>query len=351
MKNKLIVSASPHVTDKATTKRIMLDVCVALIPALIAGVFFFGFYALIIVLVSVLSAVFFEYIWNILRKNPKGKEDIKNIGFFKSLWNFLRKKPNTVSDCSCIVTGLILGLSLPPTVPLYVPVLGGFFAVVIVKMLFGGIGKNFANPAAAARVFLTLAFTQIMAKYILPITYNGFFDFFNFSTDVNTGATISTGATPLSGSPAGLLNLFLGNVGGSIGETSKLALISGGVYLLLRKIIGWEIPVVVIFSFAAFILIFKLDINAVLPGVLSGGLIFAAIFMATDYSTSPNTKIGAFIFAIIIGFFNAFLRHFSAFEEGISFAILLGNLSVPLIDRYIVKRPFGSKKEKKIKEH
>lgn len=345
-RDKLIVSSSPHITAKATTRNIMLEVCIALMPALIAGTVFFGIYAFTIVLISVLSAVFFEYIWNLLRKKPKEQESKKNLGFFKSIWNLLRKKPNTISDCSCIVTGLILGLSLSPTVPLYVPLIGGFFAVVIVKMLFGGIGKNFANPAVTARVFLTLAFTQIMGKFVLPITYNGVSDFFNFFTDVNTGATVLTGATPLSGANDSLINLFLGNIGGSIGETSKLALLIGGGYLLIRKIIGWEIPVILIFSFAAFTLVFKWDINAVLPEVLSGGLIFAAIFMATDYSTSPNTKRGIYIYAFIIGFFNAFLRQYSAMAEGISFAVLLGNLCVPLIDRYIRPKPFGFKTTK-----
>ncbi|MCL1901309.1 MAG: RnfABCDGE type electron transport complex subunit D [Firmicutes bacterium] len=318
-KEALIVTVSPHIRGGITTNRIMLDVLIALFPAFVASVVLFGARSILVTCVCVASCILCEWV------------------FEKAM-----KKPNTLGDLTACITGVLLAFSLPVSIPVWQAVFGSFVAIILVKQLFGGLGKNFANPAVTARVFLTLAFAQIMGKFVLPITYGGVSDFFNFNSI--TGE-ISTGATPLLGGN-NLLNLFLGNVGGAIGETSKLALLIGGGYLLISKIIGWEIPVVLIFSFAAFILIFKGDISAVLPEVLSGGLIFAAIFMATDYSTSPNTKIGVCIYAFVIGFFNAFLRRYSAMAEGISFAVLLGNLCVPLIDRYIIPKPFGSKKTK-----
>lgn len=317
---KLLMGASPHITDKISSKQIMIEVCLALFPALIAGTFFFGFYALLVVALCVCSCVLFEF-----------------------LYNLLRKKPQTIGDFSAVVTGLILGLNLPPRVPVYVPIIGGLFAIVIVKMLFGGLGKNFANPAATARIFLLLAWTGVMTTYILPVTFVS-------GAEIQTGASpIQTGATPLSGQNASLLNLFLGNVGGSIGETSALALIIGGGYLIARQIIDWKIPLTLILTFCLFTLIFKQDITTVLPAVLSGGLIFGAFFMATDYATSPNTTMGKIIFAATIGFIAVFIRQFSAMPEGLSFAIVLGNLIVPLLDKWIVPKPFGYVKEIKAK--
>ena len=319
---KLVMGTSPHIASKSSTPQIMVEVCIALFPALVAGVLFFGFYSLLVVALSIATCVLFEF-----------------------LFNLIRKRPQTINDFSAVVTGLILGLTLPPAVPVYVPIVGGIFAIVIVKMLFGGLGKNFANPAATARIFLVLAWTSIMSSYIPSVISSG--NLFSFA--VQSGATPSTGATPLASGEADLLKLFLGNTAGCIGETSALALIIGGAYLIVRKIIDWRIPLALILSFGLFTLIFKQDIFAVLPGILSGGVVFVSFFMATDYSTSPNTKIGRIIFAALIGFLNAFLRQFSAMTEGISFAIILANLVVPLIDKWIIPKPFGYVKLKKQK--
>lgn len=314
---KLIMHASPHITDKISTRQIMIEVCIALFPALVLGIVFFGFYVLLIVSLSITTCVLFEF-----------------------LYNLIRKKPVTIGDFSAVVTGLILGLILPPKVPFYFPIVGGFFAIVLVKMLFGGLGKNFANPAATARIFLLLAWTVAMTSYVLPFTYM---------------EPIRTGATPLHmNNPVSLLDLFLGNHGGSIGETSALALLVGGAYLTIRKIVDWKIPLTLILTFALFVLIFDQDITAVLPAVLSGGLIFGSFFMATDYSTSPNTFWGTLIYSFIIGFFAAFFRCFSRtesgfVEEGLCYAIVLGNLATPLLDKWIIPKPFGYKKPEVLK--
>ncbi|NLK17856.1 MAG: RnfABCDGE type electron transport complex subunit D [Clostridiales bacterium] len=315
---KFKVSSSPHIADDASVDRIMMDVVIALMPATVAGAIFFGFYALLLVLVSIAACVLFEY-----------------------LYDLLAKKMNSIWDLSAVVTGLLLGLNLPPRVPLYIPIIGAAFAIIIVKMLFGGIGKNFANPAIAARIFLTLAFMRSMTMYIAPMDYSGgffpaFFDIYD--------ATAT--ATPLRGGGADLLSLFLGNIGGCIGETSALALLLGGAYLLARRVISFEIPLIIIATVAAFTLIFKGNISAVLPALLSGGLLLGSIFMATDYSTTPNTARGAIIYALIVGAFTAIIRQYSDYPEGMSFAILLGNLCVPLIDKYIYPKNFGYSKER-----
>ncbi len=344
--DKYYVSVSPHITAKPTTKSIMLEVCIALIPAIIAAVYFFGFYSLFIIGVCVASTVFGEFIYNIIRK-----------------------KPRTIGDCSAVVTGVLLGLNLPVTVPFYVPIVGGLFAILVVKMLFGGIGRNFANPAITGRIFLVLAWASVMTKFVPPIDWSqGFGEGFKFFSCIlnGGGAEIDalTSATPLgvikgiggsaevngalSGGNISLLDMFLGRTGGTIGETSALALILGGIYLTVRKIIDWKIPVIYVSTVALFALIFG-GVQYILPSILGGGLLIGAIFMATDYATNPNTPLGTVIFAFGCGFITVIIRFFGAFPEGVSFAILLMNVVTPLIDKYIKPMPFGFIKPKKDK--
>lgn len=337
-----LVSTSPHVTSCKTTKSIMRDVFIALIPALIASIFIFGFYPLFICLLSVGSAVLAEY-----------------------LFNKMRKQPNTISDWSAVVTGMLVGLNLPPVVPFYVPIVGSFFAIMVVKCLFGGLGKNFANPAITARIFLVLAWGSIMTTYAVPIDLSkGFaemFTYFKYSLTSNDMLVIA-GATPLAGigykageslGNVDNLALFLGNVGGTCGEVSALALIIGGIYLVVRKVIKPTIPVIYILTVGLLTMAIKQDAGYFLPSILSGGLMLGAIFMATDYSTSPNTFVGQVIYALMLGILTTMFRMYSTLPEGVSFAILLMNICTPLIDKYIIPRPFGYKKpikEKKVKE-
>ena len=336
--NKLIVSVSPHIVSDSSTRKIMLDVCIALVPALISSIVFFGFYALFLVLLTVGSAVLGEF-----------------------LYNAIRKKPQTIGDCSAVVTGLLLGLNLPVTVPFYVPIIGGFFATMIVKMLFGGIGKNFANPAITARIFLLLAWTTFMTKFVPPIDIKNWggecWKYFNCALN-GGGEWISeiASATPLSAFKSGnndlnLLHMFLGYTGGSIGETCIPALLLGGIYLLAKRVIDWKIPTIFICTTVLFTLIFG-GVSAILPNLLGGGLFLGAFFMATDYSTTPNTKLGVCIFAFGCGFLTVLIRFFGGYPEGVSFAILLMNILTPLLDKWIVPKPFGfvrKKKEKPVK--
>jgi len=342
---RFIVSSSPHVGSTLSTRRIMIHVCIALSFCLIAGVVLYGFYSLFLVLLAVLSAV--------------GAE---------ALFCVITKKPLTIWDASAIVTGMIVGLNLPPTAPFYVPIVGSVFAIMVVKMLFGGLGKNFANPAATARVFLLLAWTSKMTAFINPLDYAGgkvtagdFFSF-RFIIDFIDKANYVTGATPLASikanaiagattADASLLDLLLGNVGGSIGEVCAIAIIVAGIYLIALKIIDWKIPVVYLVSCSLFTLIFyKSGWNYILPNLLSGGILFGAVFMLTDYASSPNTRWGTIIFSAGAGLITILIRRFGGMNEGVSFAILLMNLLVPLIDKACRPKPFGYKKPPKQKK-
>ena len=332
---KLLVTSSPHVGSSLTTRIIMLHVIIALSFPVIAGTVLYGFYALLVVGLSTAAAVFGEW-----------------------LFNKIRKKPDTVSDLSAVVTGIILGLNLPPTVAFYVPIVGGIVATMFVKMLFGGLGKNFANPAATARIFLLLAWGAQMMKYVNPIDYSAFTVenlFMGFTPD----AAYVTSATPLAGIKASaetgapefdLLAAFLGNIGGTIGETCKLAIILSAIYLLVFRIIDWKIPVGYFLSVAVCCLIFyRQGWNYILPGLMSGGVMFAGVFMLTDYTTSPVSRLGTWIFAVGAGILTVLIRRFGGMNEGVSFAILLMNLLTPLIDKATKPRPFGYTKPKKAK--
>lgn len=331
--SKFVVSASPHIVSPRNTKSIMLDVLIALIPAMMASIIFFGIRALVVTAICVLSCVAFEYL---SRK--------------------LMKRNNTVSDLSAVVTGVLLAFNLPVTIPLWVAIIGSFFAIVIVKQLFGGIGQNFANPAITGRIFLFVSFAVHMTTWVEPFYYLDKTDVVTKSTPLTNISTwlnpfyfldktdVVTTATPLFNMDnVKTLDLFLGNVGGCLGETSALALLIGGVYLVIRKVISPIIPATYIST--VFIFSFILGENP-FNQIFAGGLMLGAIFMATDYSTSPVTNKGKFIFAIGCGIVTIAIRLFGNYPEGVSFAILFMNIVCPLIDRYTMTKPFGLVKNK-----
>lgn len=312
MENRLSMSSSPHIRSDASTSRIMLDVIIALIPASVAGIYLFGIDAAVTILVCVASCVLFEY-----------------------LARRLLKRSNTVSDLSAAVTGLLLALNLPPSIPKWMAVVGSFFAIVVIKQLFGGLGQNFINPALGARVFLLVSYGTRMTQWTAPRGFDG--------TDAISAAT-PLGVLKEGGELPGYLDMFLGNIGGSIGETSALALIIGGFYLLVRKVISWEIPAIYIGTVA--LLSWILGPDGFMTGdplfhVLAGGLLLGAIFMATDYTTSPMTRKGAIIYAFGCGLLTVIFRLYTNMPEGVSYAIILMNSAVPLIDRHTVPKPFG----------
>lgn len=313
------VTASPHTISKETNRSIMIDVLIALLPSFIAGIVFFGLNAVYTVAVCMLFCYASEQIFNLCLKRP----------------------PTT--DLSCLVTGMILGLILPPKTPWYIPLVGSVFAIIFIKMLFGGVGKNIANPAATARVFLLLAFSTAMGSYLVPNAS----DFVHI--DGTTAPTyLGGGYASLNGSFMGvtgywgyILQLFFGHVGGSIGETSAIAILIGFIYLMARKVIDWRIPISYITSSALMTLICYQTAADVLPQLLSGGLLFGAVFMATDYATCPKFKHNRVLFGIFIGFMTIILRKFSNYPESVSFAIILANLFVPILDNFVLPLRFG----------
>lgn len=351
-----VVSASPQITSKGnSTRGIMTDVLIALVPSVIAAAFFFGYHVIINIIVCAVSCWGFELLYDLATKKAWNKDGLRN----SSVWNF-----------SCFVTAVLLALNLPATLNVWgmnvvsasgralfsfdtvlVCMLGSLVAIVLVKELFGGIGRNFANPALTARVFLFLTFA---AKFVASDT-------------IGIGFQASTGATWLGGdktaTPGVLYNLFTGNVGSAaVGETCVVAILLGYVYLSLRGTIDFRVPLMIIGWAALFALLFdgvaKQNLTGsalfynMLAHVMSGGLLFGAVFMATDYATSPNTFAGNCVFAFGIALFTVLIRTFAAYPEGVSFAVLIMNCVTPLIDRFIYPRPFGyvrPKKEKKAK--
>lgn len=303
MNSFLNVSSSPHVRGEDSTRRIMYRVALALLPASAFGVYRFGPYALAILAVSVGTALLAEYIFQILAKQKV-----------------------TVLDGSALVTGLLLGLNLPPTVPLWIPALGSLFAILFVKQFFGGIGQNFMNPALGARCFLLISFTGIMSDYAV----DGI-----------------SGATPLAqlaqGQQVDLAAMFTGFTGGCIGEVSVIAILIGAVYMLIRRVITWEIPVCYLASFAVFELLFGKtgDFMFMLAQLMGGGLMLGAFFMATDYVTSPITKKGRIVYGVLLGVLTGILRTYGASAEGVSYAIIISNLLVPLIEKVTMPTAFG----------
>ena len=304
MKEMLTVSSSPHIKRPDTTRGIMSDVVIALAPAATYGCILFGLRALAVLITSVGVAVLSEFLWN------------------KAL-----KKPNTIKDMSAVVTGLLLGMNLPPTLPLWQAAIGSVAAIIVVKQMFGGLGHNFANPAIAARIMLLVSFPAAMTRFTEPVS------------------DAVTSATPLAGT-AGALSfktLFFGMHAGSIGETSAFLLLVGGLYLVIRRVITPVIPVCFIGTVALLSLIAG---ENVMLSVFGGGLILGAVFMATDYTTSPTTPLGKAVFAVGCGIITFVIRKFGSLPEGVSYSILLMNILGPHINRFTLSKPFGFEKVK-----
>ena len=323
---ELTISSSPHAHSTTTTQTIMRDVLIALLPALLASVYFFGFRALTVTAVSATACVVFEY-----------------------LYRKLMKLDDTTWDLSAVVTGVLLAFVCPVTIPYWTIILGDLFAIVLVKQLFGGIGKNFVNPALAGRAFM-FSWPVLMSTWVKVGFRN--------AASVFSSADAVTAATPLANMHQGvlceesLMDLFIGNVGGCLGETSTLALLIGFAYLLVRKVISPRIPVAYIATVAVLAFLFPMGNDAVAwmgAQVLGGGLMLGAIFMATDYVTSPVTKLGQVVFGIGCGVLTIAIRYFGGYNEGVSYAILIMNLCVVLLDK--IGRPvkFGAPKKEAAK--
>lgn len=307
------VSSSPHVRFKDTTDRIMLYVVIALLPASLFGIYNFGFSALLLIIVTIASCVVSEY-----------------------LFDKVTKRKNTIRDLSAVVTGLLLALNLPPTLPWWMAVLGGAFAIVVVKCLFGGLGQNFMNPALGARCFLLISFTGPMTTFANSRYY------------ISQGMDAVSSATPLAALKAGesvnTMDMLIGRIPGTIGETSVIAILIGAIFLILMGVIDLRIPGTYIVTFVIFVLLFGghgFDWNYVVTQLCGGGIMLGAFFMATDYVTSPITPVGKIIYGIVLGILTGLFRIFGASAEGVSYAIIFGNLLVPLIERITIPRPFG----------
>ena len=299
----LIVSESPHLRSNESVRRTMLDVIIALMPATIGSIYFFGMNALMLVLITVISAVVFE-------------------AAFQKLF----KRPVRVGDLSAVVTGLLLALNLPATAPWWVAVFGAGFAIIIVKEFFGGIGQNFMNPALAARAAMVASWPGIMSNYVNPDGMSA--------------------ATPLAilkdgGNLPGIERMVIGNIGGVIGETSVILLLIGAAYLLIRKVIDWKIPVFYIVTTAVVVMLLGESVNDMIYHILGGGLILGAFFMATDYASSPVTPVGRVIFGVGCGVLTALIRVLGGMPEGVSYSILLMNVATPVIERWTKPRVFG----------
>ena len=304
MKEKMEVSSNPHIRSKDSTDNIMLSVVIALMPATLFGVWNFGWYAALLIVVTVFTAVLSEHI------------------FCK-----ICKKPSTVRDMSAVVTGLLLALNLPPHFPLWMASLGAVFAIVVVKMLFGGLGQNFMNPALGARCFLMISF----ARYMTDFTCDAY-----------------TQATPLTAMKAGqsvnVLDMVIGRTGGTIGETSMIAIVLGACFLIALGVIDLKIPGLYLASFAVFLTVFGghgFDVSFISAHLAGGGLMLGALFMATDYATRPITKNGQYIYGILLGVLTGIFRLYGPGAEGVSYAIIIGNLLVPLIEKISLPKAFG----------
>lgn len=307
------VSSSPHVRAKDTTGRIMLYVIIALLPTTCFGIYNFGIRALWVILISIASCVVSEWVFD----------------------KIVHKK-DTIGDLSAVVTGLLLALNLPVTIPLWEAVVGGVFAIVVVKCLFGGLGQNFMNPALGARCFLLISFAADMT---------------NFTTDAYTGSTPL--AAMRNGETVNAMDMLIGRTAGTIGETSAIAILIGAIFMILMGVIDLRIPGSYIISFIVFIVLFGgqgMDWNYVTAQLCGGGLMLGAFFMATDYATSPITPKGQILFGICCGVLTGLFRTMGANAEGVSFAIILSNLLVPIIEKITVPRAFGIKKQAKAKE-
>ena len=307
MSRLLNVSSSPHVRDTVTTKSIMYDVLIAMLPAAAFGVFQFGFHALLVIIITMAACALSEYVYE-----------------------YALGKPITIMDGSALVTGMILALNMPANIPLWIPVLGGVFAIVVVKQLYGGLGQNFMNPALAWRCFLLISFAGKMSNF----TLDGW-----------------SGATPLAQLKAGqavdVTAMFIGRIPGTIGEVSVIALLVGAAYMVAKKVISLRIPLTYILTTAVFVFIFgQQDLGFVAAHVCGGGLIFGAFFMATDYVTSPITPKGQIAFGVLLGILTGLFRLFGGSAEGVSYAIIISNMLVPLIEKFTLPTAFGKEGRK-----
>ena len=305
-----VVSGTPHVRSKESIQSIMRDVIIALVPATAAGIYYFGLRALILIVAAIISAVFFEW-----------------------LYEKITKKPVTINDLSAVVTGLLLAMNLPASAPVWVAIVGSAFAIIFAKQLFGGLGQNFINPALAGRAFLLASYPTEMTTWVVP---NGL------------AADAATYATPLAQLKNGALDaslkqLVIGQVGGTIGETCAIALIIGGIYLLYKHVISWKIPVIYIATvFIMFAVIGRHGMRMPLQEIFAGGVMLGGIFMATDYASSPVTPKGQVIFAVGAGLLTYLIRTFGGYPEGVSYSILIMNCCVPLIERFTEPTIFGA---------
>ena len=305
-----VVSGTPHVRSKESIQSIMRDVIIALVPATAAGIYYFGLRALILIVAAIISAVFFEW-----------------------LYEKITKKPVTINDLSAVVTGLLLAMNLPASAPVWVAIVGSAFAIIFAKQLFGGLGQNFINPALAGRAFLLASYPTEMTTWVVP---NGL------------AADAATYATPLAqlkngALDASLKHLVMGQVGGTIGETCAIALIIGGIYLLYKHVISWKIPVIYIATvFILFAVIGRHGMRMPLQEIFAGGVMLGGIFMATDYASSPVTPKGQVIFAVGAGLLTYLIRTFGGYPEGVSYSILIMNCCVPLIERFTEPTIFGA---------
>lgn len=311
--NKLLnVSSSPHVRCSVNTQNLMLDVVIAMLPAAAFGVYNFGFHALLVLLVTSAVCVASEYVYE-----------------------KLMHKPITIADGSALVTGMILALNMPPQIPVWVPALGGIFAIIVVKQLYGGLGQNFMNPALGARCFLLIAFAADMT---------------NFTVDGYSGATPLALIREQGVGAVNTMNMLIGKTAGTIGETSAIAILIGAMFLILMGVITLRIPGTYIITFVIFISLFGghgFDIDYIVAELCGGGLMLGAFFMATDYVTSPITPKGQILYGILLGILTGLFRIFGANAEGVSFAIILSNLLVPMIEKITIPKAFGQVKEAK----
>ena len=326
---KLIATSNPHIRGSETTRSIMLDVIIAMLPALAFACFNFGIRALTLTVVSVIGCMFFEW-----------------------LYRKLMNKPQSVGDLSCVVTGMLLAFVCPVQMPYWMIIIGDFFAIILVKQLFGGIGKNFVNPALAGRAMLVASYAGTMTTWADPAGPK--------APLVGAGADLITTATPLAMMKGGnfealletydVADMFLGQIPGSLGEVSAIALLIGGIYLMWRKVINWEIPVAYIATVAVLSFLFPkagTGLEWMLYSVFGGGLFLGAFFMATDYATSPVTKKGQLVFGIGCGLFTVLIRYFGSYNEGVCYSIMVMNLLVPMIDKYTKPTRFGVVKSDK----
>lgn len=330
LENKLLVTSSPHIRSNESVQRIMLDVVIALTPAIIGSVYFFGMNALKLILISVISCIIFEAI-------------------FQKIFN----KSISINDFSAVITGILIAFNLPASAPWWLPVVGAAFAIIIVKQLFGGLGSNFMNPALAARAMLLASWPQHMSTFtgtrpdvVATATPLAIMKY-GVASDGAASATVEAATSASSSAGAelpALIDMFTGNIPGAIGETSVLLLLIGALYLIIRQVIDWKTPVAYIGTTAILLLLLGVELNMLPYHLLGGGLILGAFYMATDYSTTPVTPLGKIIFGIGAGILTAIIRVNGGYPEGVSYSILLMNIATPLIEKFTKPRVFGEAK-------